>query len=404
MRSLVGLALVGALVLAAQPAQAQCSGACGGGAADGSCYCDEACFEYGDCCGDVCTACPTLAGCGGGNPGQGCGNVSYEGCCEGQTLKYCENNQLKTIDCNQGPSCGWQPEGNFYDCGTSGSPDPSGMNPMNCGGGGVNPICGNGACEAGENATSCPADCGGGTKCGNGICEQGESVGCPADCGGETVCGNGICEAGESAATCPGDCNSQPAGCGDKECGFDNTGNSCGTCPEGFFCDWKGKCQSNEPCTPQCSGKQCGSDGCGSTCGTCPAGLACSGDGQCVSPYVEGDVAGEDDVPCVPSCLNKICGNDGCGGSCGTCDEGFGCNESFMCEEGYIEPDPPVDPNDPYICPEGQTLKFGKCLTVGEEDVKKSDGCTTGGQGRPAALLLLLALIAALAIPLRSRS
>ncbi len=404
MRSLLGMAVVFVLALASQPAQAQCAGACGGGSADGTCFCDDACFQYGDCCGDVCDSCPELSGCGGGGGGGGaCGNVTYEGCCEGELLKYCEGGQLKTIDCNQNPSCGWQAEGNFYDCATSGGQDPSGASPKSCGGGGTTPICGNGACEAGENANTCPADCGGGTKCGNGICEQGESVGCPADCGGGTKCGNGVCEAGENSTTCPGDCASQPSGCGDKECGFDSNGNSCGSCPAGFFCNWKGKCESNEPCTPQCSGKQCGSDGCGSTCGTCPGGLVCSGDGLCVSPYAGEDVAGEDDVPCIPSCQNKVCGSDGCGGTCGACPEGFGCNDSFMCEEGFIEPDP-VDPEDPYVCPEGQTLKFGKCLNVGEEETKKSDGCTAGAQGNAAAVLLLLGLIAALSVPLRSRS
>ncbi len=45
-----------------------CSGNCGGSA--GSCYCDDACWGYGDCCPDVCTYCGTfsstmIANCGG---------------------------------------------------------------------------------------------------------------------------------------------------------------------------------------------------------------------------------------------------------------------------------------------------------------------------------------------------
>lgn len=62
----------------------------------------------------------------------GCGNITWEGCCSGNTLKYCENNAVKTIDCTQQPSCGWKAEQSYYDCGTSGGSDPSGAHPKNC--------------------------------------------------------------------------------------------------------------------------------------------------------------------------------------------------------------------------------------------------------------------------------
>lgn len=38
-----------------------CVGHCGGDS--GVCYCDDLCYLYGDCCNDVCDACPDLAGC-----------------------------------------------------------------------------------------------------------------------------------------------------------------------------------------------------------------------------------------------------------------------------------------------------------------------------------------------------
>jgi len=63
-----------------------------------------------------------------------CGSITYEGCCDGQTLKYCDNGALKTLDCTGSPSCGWQSGGNFYDCGTDGKADPSGTYPLACGG------------------------------------------------------------------------------------------------------------------------------------------------------------------------------------------------------------------------------------------------------------------------------
>jgi hypothetical protein len=45
-----------------------CAGACGAEGSD-SCFCDEACFGFGDCCADVCTVCSAeLDGCGGPTP------------------------------------------------------------------------------------------------------------------------------------------------------------------------------------------------------------------------------------------------------------------------------------------------------------------------------------------------
>ena len=55
--------------------------------------------------------------------------------------------------------------------------------------------CGNHRCEAGENCSTCPADCGCtmGLSCVSGSCEA--------------VCGNGYCAgANENCNTCPADC------------------------------------------------------------------------------------------------------------------------------------------------------------------------------------------------------
>jgi len=94
-------------------------------------------------------------------------------------------------------------------------------------------VCGNGACEEGEDYINCPQDCPPPTipVCGNGVCETGEDYyTCPQDCPTQPeppqpVCGNGRCEIGEDYVICPEDCPIVPE-CtpGDKETY---------TCPDG---------------------------------------------------------------------------------------------------------------------------------------------------------------------------
>jgi agmatine/peptidylarginine deiminase len=223
--------------------------------------------------------------------------------------------------------------------------------------------CGDGECGAGEDCFTCPADCGCGggeicnmvagecDTCGDGECSEGENcLSCPFDCGcdqyqacvfgictktpcggvpyqgccdGSTVvycsggqlqsenCGGEGCGWGDSAYECGGshsdpdgmaqDCHDYdyPTGCGNRECGHNGAGFSCGECGDGENCV-DGFCESG--CTPDCDGKVCGDDGCGGSCGECEAGFTCEPDGTCFeAPSMEDvvsqpDVAGEDEV------------------------------------------------------------------------------------------------------------
>ena len=61
-----------------------------------------------------------------------CSGIPPEGCCSGDMLKYCASGSLKASDCAGSPKCGWDPAKGQYQCGTSGTPDPSGAFPISC--------------------------------------------------------------------------------------------------------------------------------------------------------------------------------------------------------------------------------------------------------------------------------
>lgn len=69
MKKLIFVVLLGFASFANQSAYSQCSGFCGTFSSVGFCFCDDACWLFGDCCFDMCAACPaqgpnTLANCG----------------------------------------------------------------------------------------------------------------------------------------------------------------------------------------------------------------------------------------------------------------------------------------------------------------------------------------------------
>ncbi len=196
------------------------------------------------------------------------------------------------------------------------------------------PTCGDGSCDPGESAATCPADCASntadsckgrcgdafdgnyncqcdsqcqtfsdccndyqalcttsGAKCGDGTCDSGESMAtCPADCTSTgPTCGDGTCDPAESPATCPADCKS--GGCPQP-------------CDDGQACTVDTCDSATSKCvfTPATNGTKC-ADGSGcqlpSTCsaGTCqagkvaPDGKKCPGGGACKAGVCEGATA-----------------------------------------------------------------------------------------------------------------
>jgi hypothetical protein len=103
------------------------SGLCAHPVSSGSCLIGGACYTSGltNPTG-ACSFCKPTASQSAWTP------LSYQGCCAGATVVYCDSGTLKGLDCTANPSCGWDASFGYYDCGTSGSADPSGINPKSC--------------------------------------------------------------------------------------------------------------------------------------------------------------------------------------------------------------------------------------------------------------------------------
>lgn len=132
-----------------------------------------------DGCGGNCGQCGAGLTCKQGQcqaEPQGCNGITWQGCCDGKQLKYCEDNQLQTESCDNDPKCGWNYQKQFYDCGTMGGSDPSGKNPKQCSGG-CNPDCAGKQCGSDGCGGSC-GNCPQGTQCDNNVC-QSDDYGCP---------------------------------------------------------------------------------------------------------------------------------------------------------------------------------------------------------------------------------
>ncbi len=266
-----------------------CSGLCGYNTE--SCYCDELCHPYADCCADVCLACPTLPGCSSDQ----CGNGA----------------------CDEGESC--------YSC------------PGDCGD--CN-LCGDTFCGAQETCQSCAADCGPCEDCGDGDCAAPEDChSCPPDCGYCEDCGDGVCGELENCFACPADCGDCVGNCGDGECGANETCNTCaedcGECCGDGTCDG-GAGEDCTSCPEDCSTcADCGDGVCGEgeTCDSCPDDCGdCCGDGICDEDQ------GETCLLCPADCTGCAeCGDGECDleEDCESCEEDCG----DCCGDGNCDAD-----------------------------------------------------------------
>ena len=404
-----------------------CYGMCGGQAAN--CYCDDACFGYGDCCEDICDACPELGECcapmcdGKECGDDGCGG-SCRGCPEGESCNLegteclpcagCSPWQVCAEDgsCMNPPSAGECEYGGEYIAEGCFGIDWLGC----CSGDGILYYCDDqsGACPLGANCLVA-LDCAGqGAGCGWGdqffMCVEGEGqpnpdgylycdgTGPEPDCTGK-VCGSdgaggscGECGEGEActedgsacaAATCEGFCGEQaPTGCWcDVECAQwgDCCEDRCDFCPE--MCE-------DDPCTAACTDK-CDMVG-DCDCGACGEGEVCQAN-VCVP-----------DGPCVGDCTGKACGDDGCGMSCGECAEGEMCDMG-VCTMDIEEDVVAMMCESDDDCGNDETCTDGECVTEGggtggDGDDDDSGGTCATGDSVPTAGLIVLFGILGLAV------
>jgi len=221
--------------------------------------------------------------------------------------------------------------------------------------------------------------------------------GCIAQCG-DRVCGDdgcgGSCGTCTGAQTCTdGACACVPT-CNGKACGSDGCGGTCGVCGEGTAC-----VVNQCVCAPDCSGTVCGPDGCGGLCDACPGTLVCDG-AQCCEPQCDGKTCGADGCGgscgacgdtqtcdggqciCLPNCQGKQCGSDGCGGSCG------GCGSQEVCQGGLCVCTPKCAGKECGdngcggvcgSCDQQSLCTDGQCICVPSCDAKACGGDGCGG-------------------------
>jgi agmatine/peptidylarginine deiminase len=266
-----------------------CGGSCGTCSngqtcTDGQCVCTPNCVNKtcgSDGCNGVCGTCAAGQTCTDSQcvtSNTGCGNVTFEGMCDGNVLKWCKDNTVESFDCATLGNyvCKAKPNTNPPDYGclpidNNCVPDCNGKT---CGANGCGGVCG----QCGENQNCIDNQCVDNT---------------PVDeCGGlkyEGCCDGNVvtwCENGKK----------QTVNCDNGSCGWDPQGNNgngyynCNKTADGPP-EFPKECGA-QACTPDCNGKTCGDDGCGGACGTCTGGQTCQ-NSQCVDGFEAGGPCGD---------------------------------------------------------------------------------------------------------------
>ncbi|MBM4396181.1 MAG: hypothetical protein FJ087_10865 [Deltaproteobacteria bacterium] len=61
---------------------------------------------------------PPIPFAGAGPPDDTCARITWEGCCDGDAVRWCDRGVERVLDCGgQSPACGWDHDAGRYDCG-----------------------------------------------------------------------------------------------------------------------------------------------------------------------------------------------------------------------------------------------------------------------------------------------
>ncbi len=393
-----------------------CADSCGGQGI-GGCWCDDSCFNFGDCCPDVCDECPDedaeACACVPECDGKECG---WDGCW--QDCGTCDEGAFCTDDglcevCECGDmQCGFngcgEPCGDFEGGCDEGAFCDDDMMCQAC-------DCGDAVCGVDECGTPCgdlEGECAEGAFCLEGACyegagcEESETPGCDgcaceecvgaADsfctetawdslcvqqclmlcggCGDGAGCGDGVCEFPETCSSCPEDCGCPGAlecGWSDELQGFDCVVGSCEDGMEMGCCDGDvlNKCVEvygfiTSDCTE--NGNVCGwfagdeANDPGYYCGS--ADLLVDEDPDGAYPAMCPEFV------CEADCTDLECGPDPlCGEDCGVCEDGLVCegNACVECQPDCGDLECGADPvcgtecgpcEDGFLCEEGMCV------------------------------------------------
>ncbi len=181
-------------------------------------------------------------------------------------------------------------------------------------------ICGDGTCDPGETAETCPADCP--DVCGDGLCTGSEgTTDCPEDCG--SLCGDGVCNGSETAANCPADCAAT--------CVPDGQGAPCTSTTD--CCSGVGNCTGGKPSNRVCAATPsvCG-DGVVEGDEECEAGVPLAD--TCVSLGFESGTLSCDEAACQYDTSGCVPGT--CAGNKEACVVDADCC-SLSCRSGFCK-------------------------------------------------------------------
>jgi len=321
-------------------------------------------------------------------PPEDCQGISLTGCCDGDTLKWCDiaNEQLTVVECDGSTTCGWLAGAGYYECTPFPSPPPSEF-PIEC-------PCGTDDCDA--NATCIETI--GGFEC---VCNagfEGDGIECTDidecalltdNCSDNALCTNAPgsfsceCNSGYSGdgVTCTNidECATDADNCDANATCIDSAGSFSCACNAGYEGDGV-TCSNLDECT-------LGTDGCdaNATCIDSVGSFDCTcnpgyqGDGVTCSNLDECTL-GIDDCDANATCIDSE-GSFSCTCNAGYEGDGSTCANINECSEGTAGCDPNAtcsDSDGSFSCA-CNTGYIGDGLTC-VEDCTCSDGKQNCGE------------------------